>query len=120
MRVDLLGVEADVVGERDQLSISSVASSTRPMRASASASQNEQHRNAPSRAAQAVLSAVAVRAADRARARAAATVDRRGQPSGILGAVAEQDPEQQAGVELLAAGVAGVAAQSLRTSSASR
>ena len=48
VRVDLLGVEADVVGEGDQLAMSSVASSSRPMRASASASQNEQQRKAPS------------------------------------------------------------------------
>ena len=119
VRVDFLGVEADVVGEGDQL--------LHELGGFVEASDPGERVGEPERAAQesafgaakAVLSAVA---GDQRTAAEIASerVDRRRQPAGVRALVAEQDPQKQAGVELLPAGVAGVAAQSLRTSSVSR
>ena len=119
VRVELLGVEADVVGEGDQLlhELGGLVEASDPGERVGEPERAAEERAL--RAAQAVLSAVAgeQRAAPEL---APQRVHRRRQPAGVRALVAEQDPQQQAGVELLAAGVAGVAAQSLGPAARSR
>ena len=112
VRVDLLGVEADIVGEGNQLchELGGLLESS-----DAGERVGEPERAAEEgalRAAKPVVSAVA--GEQRTVPEVAPDgVDRRREPTGVLSLIAEQDPQKQAGVEFLPAGVAAVAAQSL-------